>query len=262
MGFFDFLRTSGLVFISIIFGVLLIIFGTFLTLGFSISYENIQKTLPPILKQVLLNGETPDQIDESVLQMQMYCNQTNSDGVMVPINNSYFLDLIVPCSEVYNGKDSVVNYSLNEMVNEIYYKNYSCASLTDCIDEDPPYIVSNQFRKELMHYVWILFFVCLVCVVFVFLLARKKSNACFVLGGILACSSLLLLWTDKILSSAFSSFSGSKGLEPSSFVNIFFSSSTSVFLIFLLFGLAFIVSGIVIKFLASRNEVEDSSEDL
>lgn len=258
MGFF---RKSGLVLLSVILAILLIALGTILTLGFSITYENVQKTVPPILKQIFLTEETQQQMSWDILQLQISCNRTNSESVALPLNNSDFPELVVPCSEVYKGTDAVVDYGVNQLVSEMYYQDYTCTDFSNCLNKSPTYLVSDKFRGKLTHYSLILLIISLVCFVFVFLLARKKSNACFIIGGIIAGVSLLLLAINRIFGSILSSLPSSREINPSSFVDVFFSSSTSIFLIFLVFGLAFIIVGVVLKVLASNRSVEDDETD-
>lgn len=253
----SFFRTTGLVLISIALTIFLLASGILLTIGLSLNYDSVQKEVPSVLKQIFITEDTQPQINNMVLQMQMYCNQTNSENVTVPLNNSGFSELVIPCVEVYKGTDSVINYSASELVFEIYYKEYDCDGFRECVSDEITYLVSNEFRSELMHYSLILIIFCLFCFILVFFLAKKKSNFCFLLGGSFIGASLVLLGIDKLLEAVFSSFPVSQGINPSSFVNVFFSSSTSIFLIFLLFGLALIISGILILILAANRAVED-----
>ncbi|VVB79797.1 Uncharacterised protein [uncultured archaeon] len=261
MGFLGFLRTSGLVIVSVILAILLLALGTISTLGFSINHENVQKTVPDVLKQTYLTPESQQQMSGNLLQFQLYCNQTNSENVTIPLNNSEFPYLVVPCTEVYKGTNSTVDYCVNQLVNEMYYKDYSCSGVRDCINKNPTYLVSNRFREDLMHYALVFLLISLACFVLVFLLARKKSNACFIIGIITGAVSLLLLIFGNVLKDFLGSLPSSQGISPSSFANIFFSSSTSVFLIFLFFGLAFIITGIFLKVLSIGQVVDDEEEE-
>lgn len=260
MGFIGFLRTSGLVIFSLVCAILLVLLGMTLTVGFSLSYENVQKELPGILKQVYFTPDNQEAISENILQMQFYCNQTGVQSVSLPLNHSDFQDLAIPCSEIYLGTNSVVDYGVSELVKQVYYKEYSCSGVRDCFDKSPTYLVSEGFHSELLRYSLILLILVLLCFVFIFLLSRKKSNACFVSGGILLVVSLILLFLGNVVNSFMLMLPSTPGISASSIANIFFSSSTSIFLVFAFFGLASIIAGIILKVLAAEKVVEDDEE--
>ena len=212
------------------------------TVQSSLEYENVKENLPEMIK-VILEDElnTTDFIDDSELQeAQKYC-----------LNNSYFVQdsnfsdfgsaLNISCSSINQGEEAITQEILNEIIEQVYYKDYDC-KFTQCLEEGQNvfYLVSQDFQGYLLSKVYLAFFIVITLFILIFLLAESKANAFIISGVLIIISALPFLKAETLFSSM--------GSEIFQFVSLMFVASTAVFIKVFIIGLVVLIIGIILKF--------------
>lgn len=247
------LRGFGIIIISILLFICLLVGGIFASISLSLSYDNVQPKTYSIASEIIktqIGEET--MVDQLTPYLKVFC-KTNTEVVQSFGNYTF----IFPCSVIEAGYDSIVNYSVNYLVSDFYYKEYNC-TFTECFKESdiPLFLVSNyarQFWKSLFFKALI---ASLILACSIVLISKKRSNAPILIGSLLVASSLIVLTLEKIgtaiarmILSPISLALSKENINTiiSQLVAMFFLESYRVFLWMFITGLVLIVAGIVLK---------------
>jgi len=234
-----FLKRGGLVFVCILLFLVILLGNTFLTLGLSLKYDNVQSELVPVVKEFAIDNLN---IEEDLgadfdLIADNYCE--NYDEFVF---NKEGYTFVIPCEVIQKGSEAFVSYGIDAFVKEIYYKEYNC-DFWDCFkdSEYPTFLVSEKAQNYWMgkFYFALLFFFILAGLIYI--LAETSASSFMTTGSLLVVDSLPFLAIDKIMS-----FFVDKDYVE--LVTAFFSSAHFVFLISLILGLVFLGIGIGFKF--------------
>lgn len=238
MGFFR----GGLLFVAGVFLLASFLAGNvFLTLTLSLTPENLQEEFVSNLDKITeLTGNEINltkEIEEKFETIESHC-ENNSEFVFS--EQGYTID--VSCEVVEEGHEAVVEEGVSDVIDKIYYENYSCGSPWKCLIsfENPLFLLSEQAKnywKSMFYYSLI---VSLFLVAIMFFLVERKSNLFFGIGFLLIISSLPFM---KI--NAFLSFFDYSFLQ---FITILFSEAYKVFLITSILGVVILLVGIGLKF--------------
>lgn len=225
-----------LVFVSTLF--LISVFSSFMlfTLSSSLKYDNVKTELTPLIKNLAQEQLGLSQkIDGLLPAMKSYCN-SSSEYVFSYDNYT----MVIPCNVISQGKEAILDYGSNELVKQIYYKEYTC-SFFQCLKQTglPTFLISEQTRVFLLNRFYLIFSFSIALFALMFLLAEKKSNAGILSGIFIIISALPLLKLDQLISSLAGSFS--------SLVKVFFSASRSVFFAGVIIGGSLLVAGIIFR---------------
>ena len=235
MGFF---RKGGLSIVCILILLVILLGNAMFTLGLSLSYDNIQNELVPVVKDVAIDNLDIEKELEADFDsvMQIYC-QNNEEFVFSQEGYSF----VIPCSIVAQGSDAVVEYGIDSFVKEIYYKDYDC-DFWSCMSESqyPTFLVSEKARDYWMGKFALSFFILLALLVLMYFLVEDKTNSFVIGGSLLVVGALPFLALNNILAPFF------EKIYLDMFA-AFFSSAHSVFIISLVIGLILLGLGIVFK---------------
>jgi hypothetical protein len=235
-----FIRTSMAVIVSTLLFISLIFLSVFSVLSWSSSHYVLKNQVNSYSQDLILNGGNviDFNLDQTILEMQENCiTQTNY------IINEGDIHVEVPCNVVNNGKDAVINYIVNDVFEQIYYKNYSCDFLK-CLQtqKDPFVLVSEKSHLFVRSLLYTFLIISIILFLLLILLVKKKSNSLIITGILIIIVSLIIKGVDFIL--VLFSQPLLKGI-----ISLFFSKSHSVFLIFLIIGCLLFFIGILIKVL-------------
>ncbi len=233
-----FLRGALVTVIGVVLLISLFIMNATLTLTWSLEYETLKPVIRDIVDDIAEEQfQLNEYIDEATVTMQKYCeNETefvfNQEGVT----------LVIPCDEINQGGDSILDYSLDELVDNIYYAEYDC-EYWQCIKTTDDYFV---LISEKSHDYWkskfiVFLFISIGLFILMFIVSNRKSNS-FIFAGLLTIVSSLpfikLTWiarfVPEVLKEIFLSF---------------FARSNNVFIIMMIIGLFLLGLGIVLHFL-------------
>lgn len=241
-----FIRGALLFLVGILLFVSLLAGNTLLTLGMSLSYENVNNELSFLLTDIILgeydNGlddteiNLTGRVDEGFSFMEEYC-EDNTEFVYAEGDYSFE----VPCDVVEQGPEQIINQSISSAVDEVYYKEYDCG-FWDCFEEEglPFFLVSEKAKEYWIGKFYLALLVSIILAVCVFFLVENKRNFPIVLGVLMIVPALPFM--------KLNSFVGVFGGKFIRFVSVFISEARTIFLIFFLSGLILIGLGVVLHF--------------
>lgn len=263
------LRGFGIVIISVLLFVFLLAAGIFGTLTTSLTYENVQPKVHDIASEIVTTQiGTNNIVNQITPYLELYCQ--NSTEIVQKFGNYTF---VFPCDVVSQGQDEIVNYTVDYLVNDFYYKDYNC-TFTKCFQESPIplFLVSDQARVYWRNLFYKSLIGILILLGLIFLFVEKKSNA-LILPGILMIASSLIVSQLKtigsfiaklILSPIFSALSETPLSKDiiTNIVRMFFSESTRMFLWMFITGIIFIIVGIIFRITGLGVKIQQKMERL
>jgi hypothetical protein len=233
-----FIRKGGVVIFSIVLLLSLIVLNALFTVSSSLEYENIQKNLNPILKEIVYDDLNGSEIEENFGFLQKYCeNHLNEDYL---VENDFY-NLSIPCEKVVLGnQQTFIDTQINDFIEEVYYKDYNCGFIGCFKESSVPFFLLSQKSKDYLQnkfYLFLIFLIVLSVLIFFFL--ENRDNIWIILGSLLIVSSLPFM---KASSFAFGNETMAK------IYSVFLASSYKIFLICLILGILFLAIGITLKF--------------
>lgn len=231
------LRGGLLILVSIVLFFALFVASLFLTISLSLSFDNVQKEMVPILKDSAKNPiKISDAISGDYAVMQEYCT-TYSNYVV----NYEGQKIIVPCSVISQGKEAVIDYGVNQFVQGIYFANYDC-SFIRCFTEYkiPFFIISKKMQDDFFTNFGLFLIVIAIFSILGFILSEKKSNF-FLLLSVLLFLSALPFWK-------FDWFINFFGESLQGLLSVFFNKSFIVFKGVAITGGSLLFVGLFLKF--------------
>lgn len=224
--------------------------GIFWTLNKSLDYEVVSSSIKPIAKNMIENQVDLSIIDNDVGVVDVYCS-THSDYVFKDSSTEY--TFVLPCDVLTQGSEAILDYGIDYLVKEAYYKDYGCEFWNCFEDANNPLFLISQTSKDYWAGKFRLFLlISLGLMVLLFLLSKHP----FILGGaLLFGASLPVSKLDGIGTAIVKAILGpvsvvADGLSSESLndiIGIFFTQSGSVFITMLVIGLVLIAVGIVFK---------------
>lgn len=250
MGFFR----GGLV---LILGILLffsfLIMNSFFILSSSLKYDNVKEGLYPIVQNASA-GIIPEELlgdfnltkaaNKELPKAKNYCRQNN---------NSYAFNyegyaINISCQDVLNSNSSVefINETYNDVVYDIYYKEYDC-NFWNCFSKTglPFFLVSEKARDYWKSKLYFSLLASLILITLIFLLVEQKQDTPIIVGVLLVLSAFPLLKLKDLLYFLAGKFS--------SIINLFLSSTHAVFLFSLILGVFLVGAGIALKILTRES---------
>lgn len=226
---------------------------SFFILGSSLKYDNVREGLYPIVKNVSESGTTgilskeitgdfnlTEAAEDAWRIAKSYCRNRNNTEYVFSYEG-YTLD--IPCETVLNSTNSeaVVNESYEDVIYDIYYKDYDC-NFWNCFSKTgfPFFLVSKKAMDYWMEKFYLVLIVCLVLIGFMFLLVEQKTSAPIIIGAFLVLSAFPLLKLNDFFYAIAGNFSV--------LINLFLNSTRSVFLFSLIFGMFLVGAGIALRF--------------
>ncbi|HPD81857.1 MAG TPA: hypothetical protein PK357_02035 [Candidatus Pacearchaeota archaeon] len=254
MGFF---RGAGLTILSIILFFVLLIGGLFATLSLSLKYENVYPKIYSLADKFAETQIGEEQFKEAILlNGQNYCMENEE---FVQDIGGYVI--VFPCSVIQEGYESSLDYGINYIIKDLYYKQYSCFFL-DCFDDSQiPLFLISEYSQKFWTTLCIKFLIfSIVLFGLIFLLVKKKPSSLIVLGSLMVPISLLILLLKK--AGEFFALSSLTGEEEimSLIGGIFFSETSTVFLRMLVVGGVLILVGIILRIIFSKSKEKINEE--
>ncbi len=229
------IRGALLVIVSVLFFLSVFLAGLAFTIASSLQYDNLKTELIPVIKN--FTGETlnlNEQLEQIYPAMVLSCK--NNVGYVFTYGE---YTLTFPCEVIMQGSDEVIDYGLDQILEEIYYQEYDC-SFFDCFKQGklPTFIISEKTRTFLNNKFYILLVASIALAGLMFFLVEKKANMAVVSGALITIASFPFMKLSN-MSSLAGKFAG--------IVNIFFSNSFYVFIRMLIIGVIILALGIILK---------------
>ncbi len=215
-----------------------------MTLTKSLEYENVQTEAVPLVNNLLNNDLTEfmgdgmnftQQFKEEFEIVKDYC-ETNSN---YSLNfEEYNLELSCANLTILNDTSSFINSTVEQLVEKAYYEEYDC-DFFKCFSEYnvPFFLISQKAHDYWNGKFYFALMVSIILLVLLFFLVENKANF-FILTGILV---FISAWPIMKIGDILISFYGA----IARFINIFFSESGTVFVIFSTISIIFIIIGVV-----------------
>lgn len=243
-----FIREGSLFFVCAVLFAVFIVIGIVFTLTLSLKYENVKQELTPIIKEFAeKNINLKQTIDQNIVEMRKNCVDQYSfeEGELA---------FTIPCSVLSQGSDAVLDYSLNSLVDKLYYTEYSC-EFWDCFKQQgqPYFLFSQKSEDYFKGKLYLLLLASIIIFILIFFLAEEKSNS-FILAGILMIVASLpfikLEWFFSLMNN-----------QIMDILSAFFSKSINVFLVGFILGVVLITAGIIIKILKKKSLGEETPKE-
>jgi len=236
-----FIRGALVTITTILLFVSLLSTGIFLTISLSLNYNVIKPEVQTIVQGIILEENNVNGIDTAIVAMQLYCKQTNNTMF---VHNLEGYDIEIPCDVINQGSEAVINHTVDDLVEQNYYKEYDCEFM-DCFNQEgPPFFLLSKHSKDYFnHWFYICFIISILLAIGLFFFAQSKNGYPFLIGILLIVASLPFLGIGKIISMVI-------GWEYAEIFSAFFTQSYAIFLIYIILGIIAIGTGIVLKFLS------------
>lgn len=218
---------SGLLILSLFAGNL------FLVMNMSLTYENVNSHFSKLIRE---QTNIEQEIGNTFEAMENYCEE-NEDYVLEA--SGYTIS--IPCSKVAEGEEAVIEESINDVIDQIYYSENSCSSFFECIASSETAIFSQQTKDSMIKYFYISLIISLILAGAMFFITDSRIGFPITLGFLLILSSLPLVAVNFILP-----YFENSAL---SVVSALFSYSYTLFLILLFVGVISIALGFGLKFM-------------
>ena len=238
---------GGLIFIlGIVLLVSLIAGNIFLTLSLSSNPENLKEELTSETGKLIesaaenvLGIGVEEVIDKILPKLESHC-ENNTEYIFS--EQGYTIN--IPCETIQKGKDAIIEEGINDIVDEIYKKEYECDSIWECISDpnlkNSLYLISEDAKQEWKSKFNFTLFVSILLIAIMFFLVTQKIDLPIIVGFLIVLSSLPILGINKIIS--FLDFPFLK------IIPLLFSESGFVFSMVFIIGIAFMTLGILTKF--------------
>lgn len=245
------IRGSLVFILGIVLLVSLIAGNIFLTLSLSSNPENLKEGLVSETGELIESaaenvlGTRIDEVINNILpELESHC-ENNTEYVF----SEQGYTISIPCETVQEGKDAIIEEGINDIVNEIYEKEYECESIWKCVSssdiKNSLYLVSEEAKQEWKSKFNLTLFASLILIVIMFFLVSQKIDLPIMVGFLIILSSLPILGINKIISLLNFPFI--------KIIPILFSESGFVFSIMLIIGIALMTFGILGKFFQFGN---------
>lgn len=228
-----------LVFVSVLFFVSLLVGNLFLTLSLSLDYDNVQSGLVSAVKGSTINDMNVEELIGTAYPIiQLYCEDNSEFVFDDPTSGHTF---VIPCDVVNQGSEAILDYALGDIVEDIYYEEVDC-EFWDCFEKtgSPLFLISAKAKDYWNSKFYFSLIASVVLIGLMFFLVEKKSNLFIISGSLLIVSSLPFMKLNWVLTF----LPANQFLE---FLTIFFTKASTVFLIALISGIAFLITGILLK---------------
>jgi hypothetical protein len=191
------------------------------------------------------NKALADDVSKNYQKMTDYCLEHQTYSVK---DESSGFEFVFSCSKVWEGSEVLIDYAVESLISEVYYKEYDCSFL-DCFKKtDSMYFLISLHSQEYFKRKAV-FFSLLALVIFglMFFLLAKKSIVFIVSGALLIISSFSIKGFSKYLLSLTQKqlFGGAIEINLFEFLNPFFIKLPFIAAVFLISGIIFCVVGIL-----------------
>lgn len=250
MGFF---RGGIVLMLGILLFFSLLAANSFFILQSSLKYENVKTGLYPLVKNIsegtgaggILSNEImgdfnlTDAAKDALIIAKNYCKNQNNTNYTFSYEG---YSVSIPCEKIDpKNPEALINETYDDVIYDIYYKEYDC-KFWNCFSKTqlPFFLVSEKARDYWKEKFYFSLLASLVLIILIFLFTDEKRNTPITVGILLMLSVFPLLKLKDLLYAVAGNFS--------SMINLFLSSTRSVFLFSLMFGALLAGTGLASRF--------------
>jgi hypothetical protein len=233
------IRSGVVMFVSSLLFLGLFVSGLFLTLDWSLEYDTVKPQWDSFSSSLVEEMGVRDMLDENYELMRYYC-QANEEFTF-PVTES--MNMVIPCSVVDEGPEAVISYGSEQIVEDIYYKEYNCSFVNCLKEQSEPFVLVSEKSQQFFHSKFILVFLATIVLFALMFLALESKHSVLTITGILMVVAALPFrkfnWIAKFLPD---------GAMEDLFL-AFFTKSYNVFMIMAIVGVSMFIIGIAFEFL-------------
>ena len=245
------IKSGLIVFISLILFISIFLGNIFLITSLSLDHDTINPELTKIVTKI-----TNEQLNLNRLVNTQYptlLNICKNQTEIYLANYSIPSSFSVPCDTVKTNPEEIINYTIHQIIEESYYKDYDC-KFSECIKISPLYLASNTYRNNLKSKFNKTLILSLALITAIFLLVEKKKNSLIITGGAIILASLLLIKINLPIQTFIKTISFLAKINLtndyiSELIPLLFSKTQTVFNINIMLGTMLVVLGIGLGFL-------------
>jgi len=232
------IRSSLVITVSTILFLSLFLGNAFLTLSWSLEYDNVEPQITNFASEMISDLGFKETISENKEYMKTYCIEYDSF-----IYSQDGITLEIPCEIIAQGTNSIIDYGIKTMIEDLYYKTYNC-SFWECLKQDSePFVLVSEKSKDYwgdMYFYSI--FATIVMFLLLLLVIESKHSTLTITGVLMIVASYPFRKLNWVL-----------GFLPDGrLTDLFlalFAKSYNVFLITMIIGFALFAIGIGFEFL-------------
>lgn len=212
--------------------------NAFLTLSWSLEYDNVKPQVTTFANSMIDEVGFRSALESNYELMQVYCTSYPS---FVYSDDSFSVD--IPCSEIEKGPENVISYSIENVIEDFYYKSYEC-SFFECLkNQKEPFVLVSEKAKDYWVSKYKFALVAIIVLFFLLLLVMESKHSSLTVTGILMVVSALpfrkLNWAINLLPDG----------SVTDLFMAFFTKSYNVFMIMTIIGASLFAIGIAFEFL-------------
>ena len=223
----------------------------FLITSLSLDHDTINPELTKIVTKI-----TNEQLNLNQLVNTQYptlLNICKNQTKIYLANYSIPSSFSVPCDTIEKNPEEIINYTIHQIIEESYYKDYDC-KFSECTKSSPLYIISEANRNNLKSKFNKTLIFSIILIIIIFLLVEKKKNTLTVTGIILILAALPLTKIDfpiKLFTKTLGIVAKTNFInnDISNLILLMFSKTQTVFNVNIMLGTMLIVLGIGLGFL-------------
>jgi len=233
----SFIRGALITILGAVLFLSLFLLNTTLTLSWSMEYEALQPSIISVSDSLLTQYNLTQIIEENKGLIDLYCLEQENLYI-----NEQGIELNIPCTILTSDTDTILNYTLTQLIDQIYYQEYNC-TLLQCIqqEEKPLVLVSEKAQNFWQVKSYWLMLISLIILILMILIAKNKATPFFISGIMTIITAIPFSKIGPILNNSENPIVA--------LISIFFSKSPSVFWTMLIVGIILILIGTAIKFL-------------
>ena len=227
--------------LTIVLFITLLCSAGFLTITMSLNFNAVKPKIVSTVDDIIRNQtDVAEQIDNDLVDMQIHC-QNNTEFVRE--YTGYVFE--IPCETISQGTEEIVKYTVNDLVERVYYQDYDC-KLRDCFsqEENVFFLFSKHSQNYWRGWFWKSLIISILLVVGLFFLMMDRFSLPFLVGIITIIVSLPFLGFGKLLGLV-------TGWEYAMVLALFFTKAYTTFVIYFVAGIVLIGIGLVLKFLSA-----------
>ncbi len=234
--------------------------GILLTLSSSLKYENVQPQLLSISKNLTENLISRNafeiSFDKEKEVMEEYCQENNN------YNFSYDgYNFVFSCSILDQSSEEIVDYGVNYIIKEIYYKDYDC-KFWDCFEKNPMFLISEKAYEYWKGKFYLALMLSIILIFLIFFLIEKKSNLLILIGILMIIPAILLMKLGNLSISLFKIFLTFPIFSFSDILKVFFSQSHTISMKMLSMGISFLIFGVILRVFGIGMKIMDFFEKI
>ena len=204
----------------------------FLTFNLSLEYNNIEPYIQNITNELVEETEMTNMLTNQYAAMEVFCISYQSFDFQIED-----ITINIPCKTIKTGQSEVIDYSLKQLIPQLYYKKYNCEFFTCLKENNQQLVLLSETAKKYWNSKFLLMLtISTIIFILLFLFVQEKHSAFIITGIVLVFTAIPFKKIDWL-------FSFATDFLPLKIIHAFFTKANDVFLIIAIAGVIFVIIG-------------------